>query len=85
MPYSYTVVGAGRQGIAAAYDLVQFGEASRIFFVDVRGAVAAAAAIQLNSLVGANIAAATRCDATDLSSLREAIAGTDAILSANLG
>ena len=30
MGYKYAVVGAGRQGIAAAYDLAKFGDAEKI-------------------------------------------------------
>jgi hypothetical protein len=30
MGYSYLVLGAGRQGIAAAYDLARFGEARKL-------------------------------------------------------
>ncbi len=34
MNKNYAVIGAGRQGIAAAYDLIKFGNAGKIAFVD---------------------------------------------------
>jgi hypothetical protein len=35
MAYSYLVLGAGRQGLAAAYDLASFGEASQVTLADI--------------------------------------------------
>ena len=32
--YSYIILGAGRQGTAAAYDLVRFGEPAKIVLAD---------------------------------------------------
>ena len=34
MSYTYAVLGSGRQGKAAAYDLAQFGEATQILLCD---------------------------------------------------
>ena len=34
--YTYAILGAGRQGTAAAYDLAKFGEAQKIIMADVR-------------------------------------------------
>ena len=33
-PYRYLILGAGRQGVAAAFDLARFGEADSIHLVD---------------------------------------------------
>ena len=44
MSYTYAVVGAGRQGVAAAFDLAVRGDASRILFVDLSEAAATEAA-----------------------------------------
>jgi len=82
MSYAYAVIGAGRQGVAAAYDLAKFGDASRVLFVDASLEIAAASAAVVNQLLGSSIASAVRCDATDLVQLRSVLAGTDAILSA---
>ena len=47
MSYKYAVVGAGRQGIAAAYDLVMFGDASRVVFIDLDAEAATRRARQI--------------------------------------
>jgi lysine 6-dehydrogenase len=82
MSYAYAVIGAGRQGAAAAYDLGRFGDASRLLLVDSDLEIATAAAATVNRLLGRSIARAARCDATDLTMLRSVLRGTDAILSA---
>jgi len=56
MSYAYAIVGAGRQGVAAAYDLAVFGDASRILFVDRDAAIAVGAADAINRLVGSRVA-----------------------------
>ena len=56
MAYSYLVLGAGRQGIAAAYDLARFGEASHITLADFNRDRAQAAADRVNELVHNRVA-----------------------------
>jgi hypothetical protein len=46
MSYKYAVVGAGRQGIAAAYDLVMFGDAEHVLFIDLDEACAREGCLQ---------------------------------------
>ncbi len=82
MAYQYAVVGAGRQGIAAAYDLVTFGDASRVLFVDVREEAAWAAAGTLNQLTGRAVASGIAADAHDTARLRDVLTGCHAVLSA---
>ncbi|MEI6667703.1 MAG: saccharopine dehydrogenase C-terminal domain-containing protein [Acidobacteriota bacterium] len=82
MSYKYAVVGAGRQGVAAAYDLATLGDAASVLMVDANLDAATAAATTLNGLIGRPIVRAARCDATDLAALRAVLGGTDAILSA---
>ena len=82
MSYSYAVIGSGRQGVAAAYDLVVFGDASRVLMVDADLGIAQSAASTINRLCGSLIAQADQCDATNLEALRAVLRGTDAILSA---
>ncbi len=58
MSFTYAVVGAGRQGVAAAYDLAVRGDASRILFVDLDEAAASpSAAARVNALAGRQVAA----------------------------
>jgi lysine 6-dehydrogenase len=82
MSFSYAVVGAGRQGVAAAYDLAVRGDASRILFLDLDEDVARAAAANLNALTSRDLAAAARGDASDVPAMMTLLAGTRGILSA---
>jgi len=82
MAYSYLVLGAGRQGIAAAYDLARFGEASRVTLADVNREQAQAAADKVNHLARARIADAIGLDVRDENASRRALMGHDVALSA---
>ena len=82
MAYSYLVLGAGRQGIAAAYDLARFGEAAKITFADSNRERARAAAETVNDLVQKQIADAIELDVRDESATRRALKGYDVALSA---
>jgi len=82
MSYAYAVIGAGRQGVAAAYDLAVFGEASRILFIDRDAAAAHRAAATVNALAGRPVARGVAGDASDLSHIAALVTGVDAILSA---
>ena len=44
MPFTYAVLGAGRQGTAAAYDMARWGDARRVVVADQELAVAQRAA-----------------------------------------
>ena len=50
--HRYVIVGSGRQGTAAAYDLARHGQASRIVLADARLEVAREAAARVNDLAG---------------------------------
>jgi lysine 6-dehydrogenase len=82
MAYSYLVLGAGRQGIAAAYDLVRFGEASRVTLADCNLERALAAADRVNYLVHNRIADAIELDVRDETESRRALKGYTVALSA---
>jgi lysine 6-dehydrogenase len=82
MPYSYLVLGAGRQGIAAAYDLARFGEASRVTLADFNQERALAAADRVNYLVRNKIADAIELDVRDENASRNALKGYNVALSA---
>ncbi len=57
--YHYAIVGAGRQGIAAAYDMAKWGNAASILLADVNYDLATRAAERINSLLGREVATAT--------------------------
>ncbi|MGA8492329.1 MAG: saccharopine dehydrogenase C-terminal domain-containing protein [Terriglobales bacterium] len=82
MAHSYLVLGAGRQGIAAAYDLARFGDASRVTLADLNQGGAQAAADKVNCLAGNPIADAIGLDVRDENAVRRALKGYDVALSA---
>ncbi len=82
MSINYIVLGAGRQGTAAAYDLVKFGEADRVTLADVNLAIARAAADRVNQLTGQSAAEAIALDVRDGIAVRQAITGYTVVLSA---
>jgi lysine 6-dehydrogenase len=82
MAYSYIVLGAGRQGIAAAYDLAKFGEASRLVVADADAGQAKAGADRVNRLLGRAIAEPITLDVRDENAVSLAIKGHHVVLSA---
>ena len=82
MSYTYAVLGAGRQGTAAAYDMARWGEAGRVVLADRDLEIAQRAAQRVNQLVGTKVAEAVRVDVTDLQAVERVLTGVDAFLSA---
>ena len=81
MGYKYVVLGAGRQGIAAAYDLAVFGQADSLTLLDSDLAVADAGATRLNQLLGKPIATAFKVDARDAASVAPHLDGATGFIS----
>ena len=82
MKFSYLVLGAGRQGTAAAYDLVMFGDARRVTMADRDLTIASAAADRVNRLTGRGVADAAAVDAADPAAVLRALGGHDVAISA---
>jgi lysine 6-dehydrogenase len=84
MGYRYAVLGAGRQGTAAAYDMALRGDALSVVLGDCDLAVAQASADRVNKLLGKNpgTVTAAQVDAGDHDSLVEFLTGVDSLLSA---
>ncbi|RME44478.1 MAG: saccharopine dehydrogenase, partial [Chloroflexi bacterium] len=82
MSYRYLVLGAGRQGTAAAYDMARFGDAESVVLADADPSVADAAARRVNALVGRAVAAGTGLDVADGKALAGALAEAHVCLSA---
>ncbi|MBC7250753.1 MAG: saccharopine dehydrogenase NADP-binding domain-containing protein [Anaerolineae bacterium] len=80
--HNYAVLGAGRQGTAAAYDLAKHGDAARVVLADVDGERAQAAAQRVNALLGTDIAEAARVDVTNRAAVVRLLRGIDAFVSA---
>ncbi len=75
--FRYAIIGSGRQGVAAAYDLARFGGAESILLADIDGATAEAAADRLNRLVSARLAQACCLDVRDYDAVVETLQGVD--------
>lgn len=82
MGFNYAVLGAGRQGVAAAYDMVRFGDADSVILADVDPALAKAAATRVNQLLDTDMVSAAQVDVADEASLTEFLRPIDAVLSA---
>lgn len=79
---SYGVLGAGRQGTAAAYDLAVHGGATRLVVADRDEAAARAAARRLNGLLGSDRVEAAAVDAADRRSVTRFLEPLDAFVCA---
>jgi lysine 6-dehydrogenase len=79
---NYIVLGAGRQGTAAAYDMARWGEASRVILADQDLQAAQRAAERVNVLLGRTAAEPSQVDVVRPDELERALSGMDACLSA---
>jgi lysine 6-dehydrogenase len=82
MSFSYIVLGAGRQGIAAAYDLARFGDAQRIVLADAAFDIAKAAADRVNHLLGRTATEPLALDVRDENAVAKSLQGNTVALSA---
>jgi lysine 6-dehydrogenase len=82
MANSYVILGSGRQGTAAGYDLAVHGDASEVVLADLDLATAGRAAERINRLVGRQVASPKQVDVTDPSSVARTIQGSNGVLSA---
>ena len=80
--YRYAVLGAGRQGTAAAYDLAVRGEAASVVLADVDPDRARAAAERVDRLAGREIVRPATLDGSDGRAVRELLEPLDAVVSA---
>jgi lysine 6-dehydrogenase len=80
--FTYAVLGAGRQGTAAAYDMARFGDATRVKVGDVDLEAAKRATARVNTLAGREIAHPFAVDATDPAAVRTFLEDVDSFLSA---
>ncbi|OGS48002.1 MAG: hypothetical protein A3K68_00775 [Euryarchaeota archaeon RBG_16_68_13] len=82
MGHGYAVVGAGRQGTAAAYDMAKFGDADEVTLADVDLSRARKSAARVNRLIGRRLARAVAADVRKPATVAKAIKGADVFLSA---
>ena len=81
-PYHYLIIGSGRQGTAAAYDLACFGEAAQIVMANRDPVIAVHSAERVNRLSGTTLAEPLDLDVADLHAVEKAVSDMDAVLSA---
>ncbi len=82
MSFIYAVLGGGRQGTAAAYDMAKFGDARQVRIADLNLEVAQKSAARVNALLGQDIATAHQVDVTDHDQLIAFLEPVDSFLSA---
>jgi lysine 6-dehydrogenase len=78
----FVVLGAGRQGTAAAYDLVQWGRARQVLLADSKIEVARDAAERVNTLAGRRAAEAVQVDVRNLLAIEALFPEAAAVISA---
>jgi lysine 6-dehydrogenase len=76
MGYRYAVIGSGRQGTAAVYDLARFGDADAIVVADMSLAQAQRAAERVNGLAGRAVARAAAVNVQDEDAVVALLKGT---------
>ncbi|MFZ5915422.1 MAG: saccharopine dehydrogenase family protein [Chloroflexota bacterium] len=82
MSFTYAVLGAGRQGTAAAYDMARWGDAKRVILADYDLEVARRAAGRINDLLKRPVVEPVQVDVTDLNAVERVLSGVDSFLSA---
>ncbi len=78
----YAVIGAGRQGIAAAYDLAKFGKPDGLILIDKNTEILREATDHLNSLLGSSLVSYSTADASNISQLTHTLKGVTTLISA---
>jgi len=82
MAFDYAVLGAGRQGTAAAYDLARHGDTGEVLVGDLDLAQAQRAAGRVNDLLGEDIASAAAVDVRNEAAVARLLRGITACVSA---
>jgi lysine 6-dehydrogenase len=80
--HTYVVLGAGRQGTAAAYDMLRWGEAAKVILADMDIEAAQASASRVNGLLDSKAAEARQVYADDRAALVALLRGAHACVSA---
>lgn len=82
MGFKYAVIGSGRQGVAAAYDLVKFGDAEMVSLIDYDQNSAVNSARQVNQLTGTDVCKPHIADVKDEHKIKTLLRDVDAVISA---
>jgi len=82
MSFVYAVLGGGRQGTAAAYDMAKFGDAKQVLVGDINLEAARRSAARINKLLASPLAEPREVDVTDHGRLKAFLDPVDSFLSA---
>jgi lysine 6-dehydrogenase len=84
MSHRYVVLGAGRQGVAMAYDLARLGDADAVVVADVDGGLSRQSVARLRALLPeqAGVFADAVCDVADKEAVAALVAGARVVVSA---
>ena len=82
MAFVYAVLGGGRQGTAAAYDMAKFGDAAQVLIADLSLEAAQKSVARVNQLVGKEIAQAHQLNVTAHDQLCDFLSHVNSFLSA---
>src|SRR5512136_286257 len=82
MRTTYAVLGAGRQGAAAVYDIGHWGQAQKVILADCNSQLAECTACRINDLLGNPLVEARCIEANDRQAVDALLGETDAFLSA---
>jgi lysine 6-dehydrogenase len=82
MGYKYGVIGAGRQGTAAAYDMAKNGDADKVLLGDLKIQNAEESAQRINNLLNREIVEAAEVNVENIKRLINFLTDIDAFLSA---
>jgi len=80
--YTYIVLGAGKQGLAIAYDLGKFCDAKKIVVADYDLKLAKAGATRVNKLLKRQVCVPVKADAGKEANLKRLFKGADCVVSA---
>lgn len=78
--FRYAVIGAGRQGVATAYDMMMHGGGASVLLADYDEQVARTAAERINRLAGRDVARWAQGDADDVDAIVAALKDVDVFL-----
>ncbi len=82
MSFVYGVLGGGRQGTAAAYDMAKFGDTDKVLIGDISLEAAQKSAARVNKLMARDVASGYQVDATNRHQLKPFLNQVTSFLSA---
>ena len=81
MNHRYAILGAGRQGVSAAYDIAKFGDAIEVILGDLGFSFAEKGATKLNKILGKSLVKPVSVDVNDPEKLEEVMKEATSVIS----